>query len=114
MAQAAQEMRFEEAAGRPNGAPTRFAGAVGRKTDVDSAVAGCVWTALASPRSSVRWQAAHVTRGLCTLKREKAIESLVQLAKRGEAGAFADARLPFYFGHAKQWFPDRPRTRSAR
>jgi hypothetical protein len=71
--------------------------------DIESAVAGYVWAGLAAPRASVRWEAAHVVRGLCTLGCEKAVGSLMILAKKRTAGPFADAGLHFYDMHARQW-----------
>jgi hypothetical protein len=68
--------------------------------DVNAAIAGYVWAGLASPRGSMRWGAAHVVRGLCTLGQTSVVESLIGLAKVGVGGAFADARLHFYRLHA--------------
>ena len=70
--------------------------------DMEGAVAGYVWAGLAAPRASVRWEAAHVVRGLCTLEREKAVGHLLTLAKGSAGGPFADAELHFYDMHARQ------------
>ena len=71
--------------------------------DVDGAIAGYVWAGLASPRASVRWEAAHVVRRLCMLGQTSLLAALAVLAKAGGGGAFADARLHFYGLHARQW-----------
>lgn len=71
--------------------------------DVKGAVAGYIWAGLASPRASVRWEAAHVVRALCALGQTSVVEALVELAGAGDGGAFADARLHFYGLHARQW-----------
>ena len=71
--------------------------------DVEAAVAGYVWAGLAAPRASVRWEASHVVRALCTLGQEKVLEDLMGLANEGSAGPFADSRLYFYSLHARQW-----------
>src|SRR5205807_1686642 len=46
-------------------------------SDVEGAVAGYVWAGLAAPKASVRWEAAHVVRGLCTLRCAKELARLV-------------------------------------
>ncbi len=71
--------------------------------DVDEAIAGYVWAGLAAPQASVRWEAAHVVRALCTLGRDRPISHLLTLAREGTGGPFADARLHFYGLHARQW-----------
>jgi hypothetical protein len=71
--------------------------------DIEAAVAGYVWAGLAAPDSSVRWQAAHVVRGFCTLGRTKVLDFLLQLAKKAAGGPFVDARLFFYHLHARLW-----------
>jgi hypothetical protein len=71
--------------------------------DLGAAVAGYVWAGLASPRSTMRWQAAHVVRALSTLGRTASIDGLISIARTGVDGAFADARLFFYRLHAHQW-----------
>ena len=80
-----------------------WSAALAPASDLNGAIAGYVWAGLASPKASVRWEAAHVVRGLCTLGRTAALESLVALAKAGCGGTFADARLHFYGLHARQW-----------
>jgi hypothetical protein len=58
---------------------------------------------LAAPRASVRWEAAHVVRGMCTLGRATVLGHLISLAKDSTGGPFADAGLHFYDMHARQW-----------
>ena len=70
---------------------------------VESAVAGYIWAGLAAPRATVRWEAAHVVRALCTLGQEAVLGDLIGVAKEGSAGPFADSRLYFYSLHARQW-----------
>ena len=71
--------------------------------DVNAALAGYIWGALGAPQSSLRWEAAHVVRGLCSLGVQVILDPLIQLAKDGEGGPFADRRLHFYHLHARQW-----------
>jgi hypothetical protein len=71
--------------------------------DIEAALAGYIWAGLAAPRGKLRWEAAHVVRGLCTLRRGKVLGHVVALATASKGGPFADARLHFYDLHARQW-----------
>jgi len=71
--------------------------------DMDMAVAGYVWSALAAPDSQFRWQAAHVVRALGRLGRGSVLNHLIALYPGGRGGPFADADLHFYAYHARQW-----------
>lgn len=72
-------------------------------TNINGAIAGYIWAGLAAPNSSLRWQAAHAVRGLCVLDRSDILKELINLAKAGKAGPFADRTLHFYELHALQW-----------
>ena len=71
--------------------------------DINAAVAGYIWSALAAPQASLRWEAAHVVRGLCTLGRQAVLDHLVEFARDGTGGPFVDSRLHFYHLHGRQW-----------
>ena len=71
--------------------------------DVNAAVAGYIWAALAAPQASLRWEAAHVVRGLCVLGGKEVLDHLVKLAEGQSGGPFVDRRLHFYHLHARQW-----------
>lgn len=68
-----------------------------------SAMAGYLWTGLGSPTGSVRWAHAHAVRALAESGIEETLAPLLDLARREEAGPYADQRLPFYALHARQW-----------
>ena len=72
-------------------------------SEVEAAIAGYIWAGLAAPKASVRWEAAHVVRALCTLGRERVLGHLIGFASEGSAGLFVDSRLYFYLLHARQW-----------
>ncbi len=72
-------------------------------SDINEAIAGYIWAALAAPQASLRWEAAHVVRGLCVLNRQAILKHLLELAKSGTGGPFADSRLHFYHLHGRQW-----------
>ncbi|RME06626.1 MAG: hypothetical protein D6816_07535, partial [Bacteroidetes bacterium] len=71
--------------------------------EIEGSVAGYIWSCLAAPRASLRWEAAHVVRALSTLGHPKVLDHLIMLANGGSANAFYDARLHFYELHARQW-----------
>ena len=71
--------------------------------DISAAVAGYIWGALAAPEANLRWEAAHVVRGLCTLGGQAILDHLIELAQGSSGGSFADRRLHFYYLHARQW-----------
>ncbi|RWL80907.1 MAG: NACHT domain-containing protein [Mesorhizobium sp.] len=71
--------------------------------DIDSAIAGYVFGALASPWAAVRWEAAHAAHAICLFEQRAILSALVKFADGGAGSAFADARLFFYQLHARQW-----------
>ena len=72
-------------------------------SDINIAIAGYIWAALAAPQASLRWEAAHVVRGLCVLNRQTVLDHLVTFARDGTGGPFVDSRLHFYHLHGRQW-----------
>ena len=72
-------------------------------SDINEAIAGYIWGALAAPQASLRWEAAHVVRGLCMIGGQPILDYLVGFAKRRWGGPFADRRLHFYHLNARQW-----------
>lgn len=69
----------------------------------EECVAGYIWAALGSPEASVRWEAAHVVRHLCTFGKKEVLSGLVERLGDGSPGPFADTSLFFYSLHARQW-----------
>lgn len=73
-------------------------------TDDPLAVAvGLVWQALASPRASERWLAAHTVRTFAKLECWEVIDALVKKFRDKDSKAFAAPELPFYYLHARLW-----------
>jgi hypothetical protein len=72
-------------------------------TEIKASIAGYIWAALAAPEAVLRWEAAHVVLGLCTLRRQDVIGHLAKFAAKRSGGSFVDAKLPFYELHAFQW-----------
>ena len=71
--------------------------------DINTAIAGYIWAALAAPQAGLRWEATHVVRGLCVLGRQDVLNRLVEFGKDGTGEPFADSRLHFYHLHGRQW-----------
>lgn len=71
--------------------------------DIDAALAGYIWAMLSAPESRLRWEAAHVVRGLCTLGGQEVLGHLIELARGYSGGSFVDSRFHFYCLHARQW-----------
>ena len=72
-------------------------------SDINAAIAGYIWAALSAPQAGLRWEAAHVVRGLCMLNRQAVLSRLVEFGKDGTGEPFADSRLHFYHLHGRQW-----------
>ncbi|WP_174813724.1 hypothetical protein [Aquisalimonas sp. 2447] len=71
--------------------------------DIEEAVAGYLWAALAAPEGSYRWEAAHSVRGMSALGQANVLSHLMRMFVKGGGGPFVDARLHFYELHARQW-----------
>lgn len=71
--------------------------------DVEKAFAGFVWAALGSPRSSIRWQAAHCVRRLAEMGSSQIIDALIEWMRRDSVDAFGSHKFPFYNLHALQY-----------
>jgi hypothetical protein len=65
------------------------------------ALAGMIWSALGSPYSSTRWEAAHAVRRLAELGCRPEISALIGWMRQDEVGAFGSKRYPFYVLHAR-------------
>lgn len=71
--------------------------------NMDSAIAGFIWSALGSPRAAERWNAAHCVRALIEFNAMPTIEALLHWLERSEVGAFGSNKFPFYSLHARQY-----------
>jgi hypothetical protein len=71
--------------------------------DIPGAVSGLIWSALGSPDSSTRWQAAHCVRRLAQNQCSTEIAALIDWMQKNDVGAFGCSRFPFYKLHARQY-----------
>lgn len=70
---------------------------------IQASIAGYIYAGLAAPSAMLRWEAAHSVLGLCEFGRDEVLRHLVSCSEAKSGGPFADARLPFYELHARQW-----------
>lgn len=71
--------------------------------DVNNQIAGFIWSALASPRSAERWNAAHCVRMLAEFNCMDVIEELFKWMQHDKADAYGSCEFPFYNLHARQY-----------
>jgi len=69
--------------------------------DVTESMAGLIWSALGSPYSADRWEAAHCVRRLAENSCHREIDCLINWMHKGKVQAFGSQRFPFYDLHAK-------------
>ena len=72
-------------------------------SDINRAIAGYIWAALSAPQAALRWEAAHVVRGLCVLNSKAVVNHLIEFANDETGGPFADSGLHFYHRNGRQW-----------
>jgi len=72
-------------------------------SEIEGAVAGYIWSCLADPKTSLRWEAVHIVFAICKLGQRTVLSSLLELAQGAPTNAFNDASLYFYELHARQW-----------
>ncbi|MBK6544283.1 MAG: hypothetical protein IPG12_03235 [Saprospiraceae bacterium] len=71
--------------------------------DINVNVAGFLWSALGSPRSEVRWKAAHCVKTLAQFNCVGVLEALVDWLSKDTVDAFGCIKFPFYNLHARQY-----------
>ena len=69
--------------------------------NITTALTGLVWAALGSPRSEMRWQAAHCVRRIAEANCGQEIDALIEWMGKDNVGAFGIQKFPFYNLHAR-------------
>ena len=69
--------------------------------NVNNQIAGFIWSALGSPRSSERWNAAHTIRTLAEFNCTDIIDELINWMLHDKVDAFGSCKFPFYNLHAR-------------
>jgi hypothetical protein len=70
---------------------------------ITEAFTGFIWSALGSPRSAIRWRAAHCVRRLAESGCENEIDAVIDWMRRDHDKAFGSKKYPFYNLHARQY-----------
>lgn len=71
--------------------------------DINTALAGYLWSCLAAPQASFRWEAAHTVRTLAYFNDKAVLPQIVAMDRHTTSSVFVDASLPFYHLHARLW-----------
>lgn len=71
--------------------------------DINTALAGYLWSCLAAPQASLRWEAAHAVRTLAYFNDKAVLPQIVAMDGHTISSVFVDASLPFYHLHARLW-----------
>ncbi len=69
--------------------------------NVASAIAGLLYSALASPEAATRWQAAQCTRRLVEFGCQQEVDALISWIQCGSVSAFGSQQFPFYRLHGE-------------
>ena len=72
-------------------------------TDINKNVAGLIWATLGSPRSAIRWNAAHCVKKLAELNCTNILDALIWWLEHDKVDAFGCNKFPFYNLHARQY-----------
>ncbi len=76
---------------------------LGVSNNINKNIAGFIWSALGSPQSRERWNAAHCVRKLAELKCTDILDALVEWLEHDKVDAFGSNKFPFYNLHARQY-----------
>lgn len=68
---------------------------------VNKNIAGFIWSALGSPKSSERWNAAHTVKVLAKFNCTDILEELINWMQKDTVDALGSHRFPFYKLHAR-------------
>lgn len=71
--------------------------------DIMRNIAGFIWSALGSPRSSTRWNACHVIKKLADYNCTQVLDLLIEWLEHNEVDAFGSKHFHFYNLHARQY-----------
>lgn len=70
-------------------------------SNINNSIAGFIWSALGSPRSEDRWNAAHTVRMLAELNCNEIVDELIKWMQHDKVDAFGSIKFPFYNLHAR-------------
>lgn len=66
-------------------------------------ISGYIWSSLASPLNTVKWQAAHTIKLLCDFEQREILSYLINFINNKNYRSFYDHKFEFYQYSATQW-----------
>lgn len=72
-------------------------------SEINLSVAGLIWSALGSPRTTIRWATCHAVKKLGDFHCVPMLNNLIKWLKLDECRAFGSKEFPFYRLHARQY-----------
>lgn len=66
-------------------------------------ISGYIWSSLASPFNTVKWQAAHTIKLLCDFEQRELLSNLINFISDKNYRSFYDHKFEFYQYSATQW-----------
>lgn len=71
--------------------------------NIIESISGYIWSSLASPFNTVKWQAAHAVKLLCDFEQRELLSNLINFVSDKNYQSFYDHRFEFYQYSATQW-----------
>ncbi len=71
--------------------------------DVRTSLAGYIWSGLASPQSTIRWEAAHTVRLAAKFQCHELLANIIKIDEERSWHPYVDLSLFVYELHARQW-----------
>ncbi|WP_228254388.1 hypothetical protein [Acinetobacter sp. WCHA55] len=71
--------------------------------NIIESISGYIWSCLASPFNTVKWQAAHTVKLLCDYEQRELLSNLINFISNKNYRSFYDHKFEFYQYSATQW-----------
>lgn len=71
--------------------------------NIIESISGYIWSGLASPFNTVKWQAAHTVKLLCNFEQRELLTNLINFVCNKNYRSFYDHKFEFYQYSATQW-----------
>ena len=71
--------------------------------NIIESISGYIWSGLASPFNTVKWQAAHTVKLLCNFEQRELLSNLINFICNKNYRSFYDHKFEFYQYSATQW-----------
>ncbi|MGE8545133.1 MAG: hypothetical protein ACN6NS_12565 [Acinetobacter johnsonii] len=71
--------------------------------NIIESISGYIWSGLASPFNTVKWQAAHTVKLLCDYEQRELLSNLINFISNKNYRSFYDHKFEFYQYSATQW-----------